>query len=145
MTDPQHDPVASTDMPDEAALVAAKAKDEGIVVCDACPVLCRIRPEKTGACDRYGNVGGKLARLDPFVVAQRTIDQNGRMVPFLGADWNGELVPDAGTFVTGIGAGTTYPDYKPAPFIVATEWQGVDTVTVSTPACLDETMKGAGL
>jgi len=35
-------------------------------------------------------------------------------------------------FVTGIGAGTTYPDYKPAPFIVATEWRGVDTVTVVT-------------
>ena len=37
---------------------------DGIVTCDACPVLCRIRPGKTGACDRYGNVDGKLARLD---------------------------------------------------------------------------------
>jgi hypothetical protein len=132
MSNPTHDPVASTDTPEEAALVAAKAKDEGIVVCDACPVLCRIRPGKTGACDRYGNVEGKLTRLDPFVVAQRTIDQNGQMVPFLGSGWNGELVPGPGTFVTGIGAGTTYPDYKPAPFIVSSEVEGVDMVTVVT-------------
>ena len=36
------------------------------------------------------------------------------------------------TFVTGIGAGTTYPDYKPAPFIVSSQHAGVDTVTVVT-------------
>jgi hypothetical protein len=35
-------------------------------------------------------------------------------------------------FVTGIGAGTTYPDYKPAPFIVSSKVEGVDTVTVVT-------------
>ena len=35
-------------------------------------------------------------------------------------------------FVTGIGAGTTYPDYKPAPFIVSSEIEGVDMVTVVT-------------
>jgi hypothetical protein len=34
--------------------------------------------------------------------------------------------------VTGVGAGTTYPDYKPAPFIVSAEHAGVDTVTVVT-------------
>ncbi|MGH7187121.1 MAG: 6-hydroxynicotinate reductase, partial [Pseudomonadota bacterium] len=100
--------------------------------CDACPVLCRIRLGKTGACDRYGNVEGRLARLDPFVVARRTIDQEGRLVPFLGRDWNGELLPDADVFVTGIGAGTTYPDYKPAPFIVSARIDGVDMVTVVT-------------
>ncbi len=38
----------------------------------------------------------------------------------------------ATSFVTGIGAGTTYPDYKPAPFIVASEIDGVDMVTVVT-------------
>ena len=35
-------------------------------------------------------------------------------------------------FVTAIGAGTTYPDYKPAPFIVSSEVDGVDMVTVVT-------------
>ena len=37
-------------------------------------------------------------------------------------------------FVTAIGAGTTYPDYKPAPFIVSSEVDGVDMVTVVTEA-----------
>ena len=54
------------------------------------------------------------------------------MVPFLGAPWNGEVVPGGGTFVTGIGAGTTYPDYKPAPFIVASQHRDIDMVTVVT-------------
>jgi len=35
-------------------------------------------------------------------------------------------------FVTAIGAGTTYPDYKPAPFIVSSEVDGVDMITVVT-------------
>ena len=35
-------------------------------------------------------------------------------------------------FVTAVGAGTTYPDYKPAPFIVSSEVDGVDMVTVVT-------------
>ena len=39
---------------------------------------------------------------------------------------------DAGPFVTAVGAGTTYPDYKPAPFIVSSKVDGVDMVTVVT-------------
>ncbi|MFQ5957990.1 MAG: 6-hydroxynicotinate reductase, partial [Alphaproteobacteria bacterium] len=109
-----------------------KADRSDIVVCDACPVLCRIRPGRTGACDRYGNVAGALARTDPVVLAQKTVDEKGEMVPFLARDWDGGLIPGAPTFVTGIGSGTTYPDYKPAPFIVASEHDGVDMVTVVT-------------
>jgi 6-hydroxynicotinate reductase len=107
--------------------------EDGIVTCDACPVLCRIRPGKTGACDRYGNVDGKLTRMDPFVLAQRARDADQPLVPFAASEgaWAGELVR-GGTFVTGIGAGTTYPDYKPAPFIVASKIDGVDMVTVVT-------------
>ncbi|MFO1067928.1 MAG: 6-hydroxynicotinate reductase [Geminicoccaceae bacterium] len=108
--------------------------DDGIVTCDACPVLCRIRPGRTGACDRYGNVDGRLARLDPLVIARRAAAGDAGMVPFLGAAeaWNGELLRDGRSVLTGIGAGTTYPDYKPAPFIVGSTVDGVDTVTVVT-------------
>jgi hypothetical protein len=122
----------STDTPSEAALVEAKAKAADIVTCDACPVLCRIRPGKTGACDRYGNVDGALVRMDPFVITQREIAKDGRLVPFMGQAWDGSVLSGATTFVTGIGAGTTYPDYKPAPFIVSSEIDGVDMVTVVT-------------
>ena len=108
------------------------AKGDGIITCDACPVLCRIRPGKPGACDRYANVEGVLTRVDPLVITQKAVDVHGKVVPFVkGAeDWDGTIVSQAPTFVTGIGATTTYPDYKPAPFIVASEHDGIDMVTV---------------
>lgn len=103
-----------------------------LVRCDACPVRCRIREGRAGACDRYANQAGQLVRLDPLLVAQRTVDQDGAMVPFLqnADDWDGALVTGAESFVTGVGSTTTYPDYKPAPFIVASKPAGVDMVTV---------------
>jgi hypothetical protein len=116
----------ATDAPEEAALIVAKSADPGIVTCDACPVLCRIRLGKTGACDRYGNIGGALTRMDPFTVAVRAPE----LIRFAGDDWTGNPIAAKDLFVTGIGAGTTYPDYKPAPFIVASEIDGVDMVTV---------------
>lgn len=107
---------------------------DGLVRCDACPVLCRIREGKSGACDRYANVAGELVRLDPLVVTERAVERDGTVVPFLenASDWDGRIVAEPPVFVTGIGSGTTYPDYKPAPFIVGAEWEGVDTVTVVT-------------
>src|SRR5439155_20744388 len=42
------------------------------------------------------------------------------------------MVSGPENFVTAIGAGTTYPDYKPAPFIISSAVQGVDMVTVVT-------------
>jgi hypothetical protein len=103
-----------------------------LIRCDACPVLCRIRAGRAGACDRYANQAGELVRLDPLLVAQRTLDQDGAMVPFLQSadDWDGALVAGAESFITGVGSTTTYPDYKPAPFIVASKPDGVDMVTV---------------
>ena len=48
------------------------------------------------------------------------------------AEWNGDLLRADQVFVTGIGSSTTYPDYKPAPFIVSSEAAGVDLITVVT-------------
>src|SRR3981081_2558941 len=105
----------------------AITKDPGeIVVCDACPVLCRIRPGKTGACDRYANVAGVLTRTDPMVLAEAS----DVVVPFLGEEWDGNPVPDAPTFLTGIGSGTTYPDSKPAALLVARPPRGGALITV---------------
>ena len=41
------------------------AEGDGIVRCDACPILCRIRPGRAGACARYANENGHLVRTDP--------------------------------------------------------------------------------
>ena len=106
--------------------------------CDACPVLCYIKPGRSGSCDRYGNHEGKLVRLDPHVVLDRSLTRGDSIVPFAGhaseggEDWDGSLLRNSETFITAIGAGTTYPDYKPAPFIISTEIQGIDMVTVVT-------------
>src|SRR5437899_5911419 len=102
--------------------------------CDACPVMCYIADGRTGACDRYGNVGGRIVRMDPLTILEHAAEAGGAVVPFVaeGEAWNGELVNTGRRFVTAIGAGTTYPDYKPAPFIVSQVVEGVDLVTVVT-------------
>src|SRR6201987_724097 len=108
--------------------------DDDAIRCDACPVLCYIKPGRLGACDRYGNQNGKLVRIEPHVVLDRALSRGDSVVPFLERDreWDGNIVTGQETFVTAIGAGTTYPDYKPAPFIISSEVKGVDIVTVVT-------------
>src|SRR5215472_7111637 len=108
--------------------------DDDAIRCDACPVLCYIKPGRLGACDRYGNRDGQLVRVDPHVVLDRALVSGASIVPFLGRqqDWDGNIVGSPQTFVTAIGAGTTYPDYKPAPFIISSEVEGIDMVTVVT-------------
>src|SRR4030088_2292197 len=101
--------------------------------CDACPVMCYITPGAACACDRYANHNGELVRVDPHIVLERTVSHGGRLVPFqAGGDWDGKIVHATSVFVTAIGAGTTYPDYKPAPFIVSSVIDGVDRATVVT-------------
>jgi 6-hydroxynicotinate reductase len=119
------------------------------IECNACPVLCQITNGRTGACDRYANQDGVLIRVDPVVLLRRTLDEGGaKVVQFSGRvvqndappaldvsevpDWSGDLLLSDEVFVTGVGSSTTYPDYKPAPFIVSSKAKGVDMVTVVT-------------
>ncbi len=104
----------------------------GKIRCDACPVMCYIAEGRAGACDRYGNRDGRIVRLDPVTILEHRAATGGEAVPFdAGPDRDAGLVAK-NRFVTAIGAGTTYPDYKPAPFIVSQEVEGVDLVTVVT-------------
>ncbi|MFI8615941.1 6-hydroxynicotinate reductase [Acidovorax sp. NPDC077693] len=127
------------------------------VECNACPVLCQISEGRAGACDRYANHAGVLVRVDPVVLLRKTLEAGEvALVPFAGrssaadagapvdaeggtADgtaaqhaWSGDLLLSEEVFVTGVGSSTTYPDYKPAPFIVGSKVDGVDMVTVVT-------------
>ena len=106
----------------------------GKVACNACPVLCQISDGRTGACDRYANQGGMLIRVDPVVFLRRVFGgADASLVPFDGSQkWSDELLQSNDVFVTGVGSSTTYPDYKPAPFIVSSQVAGVDMVTVVT-------------
>jgi len=125
-------------------LERAKLRNERMsgakIECNACPVLCQISAGRVGACDRYANRDGLLVRVDPVVFLRRTLAQDEpQLVPFAprGSDqdstpWDGDLLHADQVFVTGVGSSTTYPDYKPAPFIVSSHVQGVDMVTVVT-------------
>src|SRR5260370_41726301 len=64
--------------------------DHDAIRCDACPVLCYIKPGRTGACDRYGNQGEQLVRMDPHVALHRAVSRGDSLVPFLHPtpDWH---------------------------------------------------------
>ncbi len=110
------------------------AKSPKKIRCDACPVMCYIADGRSGACDRYANEAGQLVRLDALTILERNAEKGGELVPFLDAskEWDGEIISQQKTFVTAVGAGTTYPDYKPAPFIVSSKVDGIDMITVVT-------------
>lgn len=104
------------------------------VRCDACPVMCYIAEGHAGACDRYANEGGRIVRCDPLTILDRRIAAGGEIKPFLRSEREDTTFSSDDVFVTGVGAGTTYPDYKPAPFIVSRETKGADFITVVTEA-----------
>lgn len=110
----------------EEALLPEEVPDPRAIVCEACPINCRIKPGHTGACQRYVNKGDGLERT----VSLKTFDDVRHLV---GPDWQ---PPIRRPLITGIGAGTTYPDCKPAPHIVQSKVDGVDVVTVVTEAPL---------
>jgi len=98
----------------------------GAVICDSCPITCQIKEGYIGACHRFKNVGGKLVRVTPLQTFKDVED-------VVGPD---PSEPIRRPLITAIGAGTTYPDCKPAPFIVQGKQKGVDVVTVVTEAPL---------
>ena len=100
--------------------------------CDACPVMCYVAEGKVGACDRYANKNGKIIRCDPLTILDLQLEDGKSVTPFMSGV--GEKLDSDKMFVTAIGSGTTYPDYKPAPFIVSREVDGVDFITVVTEA-----------
>ena len=117
------------------------------IECNACPVLCQISAGRSGACDRYANHEGSLIRVDPVLLLRKTLaaadaplvafadrpaPANDEVAAPAEADWSGDLLLADEVFVTGVGSSTTYPDYKPAPFIVSAKAAGVDMVTVVT-------------
>jgi len=134
--------LASSETPEPTVLERSRPPEKMArekIECNACPVLCQITEGRSGACDRYANVAGVLTRVDPVLLMRRappgeaTGARASGVVEFAGPDstWDGDIVGGE-VFVTGVGAGTTYPDYKPAPFIVSSRVDGVDTVTVVT-------------
>ncbi len=111
--------------PKEAIGPEPKPKKGG-VRCLSCPITCYIKTGHTGACQRFVNLNGELIRNIPL---QSYEDVKG----IVGEDYE-EVIRRP--LITGIGAGTTYPDTKPAPYIVQSRMKGIDVVTVVTEAPL---------
>jgi NADPH-dependent glutamate synthase beta subunit-like oxidoreductase len=99
---------------------------EGAVRCDSCPIKCQIKVGFKGACQRYINIDGELVRDIPLQTYENVKEIVGP---------NHETAIQK-PLITAIGAGTTYPDPKPAPFIVQSRVEGIDVVTVVTEAPL---------
>ncbi len=101
--------------------LAPGEKAEGIVGCHSCGVKCEIPPGRTGACKRYTNIDGTLMRNRPLHVPEKTHPDIRKLIL-------------SRPLISAVGAGTAYPDYKPAPYIVREDIEGVDVVTVVTEA-----------
>ncbi len=95
------------------------------VVCDHCPVGCQVPEGLLGACQRYRNVEGKISPARPLVLPpQKDLEEL----------YRNALINQP--LITAIGAGGTYPDYKPAPLAAQKKVAGVDVVTVVTESPL---------
>jgi len=106
-------------------VLTAEGADER-PACTACPIMCRIPEGSYGACQRYYCEKGVIARKGRV----HTYEE----VEALVASGNEAVI---GTpLITGIGSGTTYPDFIPSPFIVKGVRDGIDVVTVVTEAPL---------
>ena len=99
---------------------------EGGVTCPSCPISCYIKEGHTGACQRFVSRDGDLVRN---IRLQRYED----VKEIVGEDYEEAIRKP---LITGIGAGTTHPDTKPAPYIVQSKVEGIDVVTVVTEAPL---------
>ena len=104
------------------AVISAENMPENALECDACPIKCWIQPGHIGACHRYRNEAGKLMRLTP-------LHTYSDVKHIIGPEPKASIRKP---LITAIGAGTTYPDCKPAPYIMQAKRHGVDVVTVVT-------------
>ncbi len=117
---------ACTKVCEQGAIELSGKALAGAIRCDACPVECSINPGKLGACHRYTNDQGKLRRITRLHTYEDVKDIVGPLPE--------ETIQRP--LITGIGAGTTYPDCKPSPYIVSGKREDVDVVTVVTEAPL---------
>ena len=108
--------------PVDAVIAAEGPGPPGSLVCHACPVLCCIPLASKGACQNFINEGGLLLRCEP-VASYAEINDD------IDYDYQPAI---SKPLLTGIGAGTSAPCYRPSPYIVEANVQGVDVVSCVT-------------
>lgn len=100
---------------------APREKSEQWLVCGNCGVKCEIPLNKLGACQRFINIDGQLQRIRPLQIPDSM-------------NKDAEKIAISRPLITAVGAGASYPDYHPAPYIVEDQLDGFDVVTVVTEA-----------
>lgn len=106
----------------ETAVMEDTSQKVDHVMCDACPIKCRVPAGSMGACLRYLNDKGVLVRTTPLHSFETVRDVVGPLPR--------EVIRQP--VITAIGAGTSYPCCKPAPKIIKDSRGDVDVVTVVT-------------
>ncbi|MEW6662772.1 MAG: DUF362 domain-containing protein [Bacillota bacterium] len=104
----------------QGALSVEKSPD-GSLLCTFCDVKCMLPPGLTGACKRFANIDGKIVRNRPLQVPEPQKFEKDR-------------IAISRPLITAVGAGASYPDYHPAPYIVQERVEDFDVVTVVTEA-----------
>lgn len=102
------------------ALVSGEVEVDSIL-CANCGVRCQIPSGAVGACKRFTNENGQLVRNRPLQIPVQE-------------DIVKERIATSKPLITAVGAGASYPDYKPAPYIVEDRVEDLDVVTVVTEA-----------
>ena len=104
--------------------VASEKKDS--ITCKSCPIHCNISMGHTGACLWLLNEDGKkLKRTRPLIIpAVVNFEERRRLVAL------------SRPLLSGVGAGTLYPDPKPTPYVAQDHVEGLDVVTAVTEAPL---------
>ena len=95
--------------------------EEGSVYCTYCGVHCAVPPGLVGACKRFTNLDGRLVRNRPLQIPEK-------------APADPAKIAIGKPLITAVGAGASYPDYHPAPYIVQEKVEDYDVVTVVTEA-----------
>lgn len=104
-----------------SALTLFPEADGSRAQCDNCLVNCRILEGYHGSCRRYRNDRGRIVRDRSLVIPEQAAAVKAE-----------DRFLYATPLVTGIGAGTTSPCFRPAPYIVEDRLDGVDVVTVAS-------------
>jgi len=107
---------------EQGAVTTETVRSQDALECDHCPIKCWVMPGSIGACHRYCNKDGRLVRNTPLHTFADVKD-------IVGPEPRPEIRYPV---TTAIGAGTTYPCCKPAPYIVTDRRGEVDVVTVVT-------------
>lgn len=104
------------------AILEVENTDQSFIECDHCRILCKIKEGFTGACKRYRNVNGVNIRDIPLHLLKPEAFETAMADAKLKKTIEKPLS-------TAIGAGTAFPDYLPAPYIIQGEKFGVDVIT----------------